>query len=132
CPPRTVGYTATVEPYPEVTAKDITACLNDEADSLDLFADAEPEDILYNYHWSPPSYLRNEYDHPNKFHAPPGIYRKVITVSTPGAGCSVQDSFSITILPPPSVFVTPSDTMIRYGDTIQLHAAGAVVKWLWY
>ncbi len=130
CPPRTASYLVTVEPYPEITTPDIIACFGD---SVDIVVSVAPEGIEYSYQWSPPDYLRNDHDVVNKFFALPGEYRKTIRASTPLANCTESDSFMITILPPFFEFdwLSPEDTTINYGDSIQLNSGSDAIKWSW-
>ncbi len=131
CPSRTVSYTAVVEPYPTVIVpNDLTVCL--QYDSLELQIYVEPEGINYSLKWQTPEYLRNGTSFVNKFFAPPGDYTKLVTATTPGAGCQGFDSFTITVVPPFQFEeVTPMDTIVNYGDEIQLTTRSNAIMWSW-
>ncbi|WEK17927.1 MAG: gliding motility-associated C-terminal domain-containing protein [Candidatus Pedobacter colombiensis] len=58
----------------------------------------------------------------------PGNYLLQITTST---GCDTTIHFEILPLPKPEVIASPADTMIRYGDSILLHAEGALLYTWW-
>jgi gliding motility-associated-like protein len=134
CPPRTMVYTATVEPIPQISfdKKETTVCLN-TGDSMDINAYISPAGINYEYAWSPEAYLRNTTDLNNKFYAPVGDYVKVLSVSTPVAHCSNKDSILIHVVPPFSFtgIYPSSDTTIHYGDEIQLDVRGDAAYWVW-
>lgn len=131
CPPRTATYVAQVEPYPLISIpnRDITIC---PKDSLNLVINAAPSDVNFTYKWTPPNYLRNDYDRVNKFFAPVGVYKKVITVSSPVANCTSVDSLTITVVPPFTFdWVSPKDTTIFYGDEVQLDSESEAIAWVW-
>ncbi len=129
CPSRSAIYLATVEPFPQFTLSDTTSC---PKDSLQLQVEVVPGGIDYRFHWSPDDFLRNDYHGENAFFAPPGSYKKIVTVETPGAGCSATDSFVIHIEEPFRFqFLSPSDTSIAYGDSIQLKWEGNPIVWYW-
>jgi gliding motility-associated-like protein len=134
CPPRTIIYTATVEPIPLISfdKKETTVCLM-PGDSLDINAYIQPGGINYQYQWAPEDYLRNTTDLNNKFHAPIGDYVKVLSVSTPAAHCSNMDSILIHVAPPFSFtgIYPANDTTIRYGDEVQLDVMGEAAYWIW-
>lgn len=131
CPPVKRSYFANVEPIPQIVlpSKDTTICL---ADSIDLQIHALPDNINYSYNWDPATYLRDNFSANNKFFAPVGDYKYVITATTPVAGCSSKDSMVIHVVPP-FVFesVTPADTTIKYGDQIQLSSESESIMWIW-
>ncbi len=131
CPPRGKTYHAVAEPYPVIQVHDpeIVAC---PGDSVDVIVSAGPEGFPFIYQWSPPDFLRNDYDPVNKFYGLPGVYRKTIRVTTPVADCAGADSLTITVRPEFQFDrVGPPDTTIHYGDRIQLYATGAAVKHSW-
>lgn len=132
CPPVRRNYIANVEPLPRIKlpAKDTTICVG--ADSVDLSVYALPTGIAYQYNWSPATYLRDNSSANNKLKAPVGDYRYVITATTPVAGCSSKDSFTVHVVPPfEFVSVRPVDTTIRYGDQIQFDSESEAIYWLW-
>ncbi len=130
CPSRTASYQVVVEPFPEVRTRDLITCSDD---SVDVVAVVGVEDIKYNYRWSPPDYLRNSQDPVNKFKAPPGEYIKTFIASSPVANCADSSSSKFTILPPFFDFdwLSPKDTTINYGDSIQLNSGSEAIAWYW-
>jgi gliding motility-associated-like protein len=124
-------YFANVEPIPQVVlpSRDTTICWND---SIDLSVRANPNGLNYTYNWAPASYLRDDHSANNKFFAPVGDYKYVITAITPVAHCANKDSFNIHVVPP-FVFesVTPVDTTIKYGDGIKLSSESEAIYWIW-
>jgi gliding motility-associated-like protein len=58
----------------------------------------------------------------------PEHYKLQITST---GGCDTTLPFEILSLTKPEVIVTPIDTIVRYGDSIQLHAEGAVLYTWW-
>jgi len=130
CPSRTVGYTATIAPFPQIIHPDeIIICLGD---SVEIMLNILPEGVPYTYKWSPPDYLQNDNDRMNRFQAPIGQYSKTITVSTLGTNCTDSSELMITVLPPLQFdWVSPVDTTIHYGDSIQLHTASEATMWYW-
>lgn len=130
CPPVKRTYIVNVEPIPQIIlTKDSTVCLSD---SLNLNVYARPGDIDYTWNWQPSAYLRDNFSPNNKFFAPVGDYKYVVTATTPVAHCSNSDSMLIHVVPP-FVFesVTPHDTVINYGDQIQLSSESEAIYWLW-
>jgi len=133
CPPRTAVYEVFVEPVPQISfnPEEITACLM-PGDSLDLNAYVGPQGTNYNYQWSPAANLRDDHSLNNKFAAPVGDYVRKLTVSTPVANCTNEDSVTIHIVPPFSFSaIYPSDTTIHYGDSVRLDTEGDAVYWIW-
>lgn len=130
CPPVKRTYLANVEPIPDIIlpSRDTTVCY---ADSVALNVYALP-DYTYSYQWMPADYLRDDFSANNKFFAPPGDYKIVIQATTPIANCSSVDSMMIHVVPPfDFISVTPSDTTIKYGDSIQLNSESEAIYWLW-
>ncbi len=120
-----------MEPLPQIKlpSKDTTVCF---ADSVDFSIFALPTGINYQYNWSPATHLRDNSSANNRFFAPVGDYKYVITATTPIAGCSNKDSFTIHVVPPFEFeSVTPVDTTIRYGDQIQITSESEAIYWLW-
>lgn len=133
CPPHSVSSHVTVEQYPDVImpSRDTIVCIN-PGDSVTLNTFATPEGVDYNYSWDPATNLRDDYSRINKFAAPVGTYKYVLTASSPLANCTGKDSMTIHVVPPFQITsVTPSDTVIDYGDAIQLNATGDAVAWVW-
>lgn len=133
CPPHSVSSHVTVEQYPDVImpSRDTIVCIN-PGDSVTLNTFATPEGVDYNYSWDPAANLRDDYSRINKFAAPVGTYKYVLTASSPLANCTGKDSMTIHVVPPFQITsVTPSDTVIDYGDAIQLNAIGDAVAWVW-
>lgn len=130
CPPVKRSYFANVEPIPQIKlTKDTVLCLYD---SIDLKVMALPTNVAYNWNWSPGSYLRDNFSANNKFFAPVGDYKYVVTATTPIANCSSKDSMILHVVPPFEFqSVTPSDTTIKYGDQIQLSSESDAIYWLW-
>jgi len=130
CPPVSRTYMAVVEPIPQISlVKERTECL---PDSLNINLYAEPGDINYTWSWTPSDYLRDNFSPNNKFYAPPGDYKYVVTATTPIAHCSNKDSMLIHVVPPFEFeSVTPTDTTIRYGDPIKLSSRSEAIYWRW-
>ncbi len=130
CPTVSRSYLVNVEPIPQIKlTKDSTICL---ADSIDIGVRALPSNINYTWNWSPSTYLRDNFSANNKFFAPVGDYKYVVTATTPIAGCSSKDSMMIHVVPPfDFISVTPTDTTIKYGDQIQLSSESEAIFWLW-
>ncbi|MFT4062645.1 MAG: choice-of-anchor L domain-containing protein [Edaphocola sp.] len=132
CPPVSRAYTVTVEPIPEIIlpSHDTILCL--QGDSTDLQVRALPDGLDYVWSWSPATYLRDSYSANNKFFAPVGNYKYVVTAFTPVAYCSASDSMLIEVVPPFTFdWVSPLDTTINYGDEIQLNSSSEALYWLW-
>ncbi len=128
CPPRTLQYRVTVESYPQLNIPaDTTLCL---PDSIDLILFAQAQDAGYSYNWAPASFLRDNFSAHNKFYAPVGKYKKVITM-TSSSGCQSKDSFIINVIPLFSFEEITQDTTIQYGDTIMLISESQAISWLW-
>ncbi len=129
CPPRKVYYTAVVEQYPEVIAGDVIGCAGD---SVAVSVSAKLEGVDYRYQWLTADGLRNDHDADNRFMGAPGTHTKTVRVSTPGAGCTTEDTVVI-IIQPSMTFdrIAPADTVIQYGDSVQLFTESEAVKWLW-
>lgn len=130
CPPVKRTYVVTVEPIPQILlSKDSTVCLSD---SLNLNIYALPSTINYTWTWAPATYLRDNFSPNNKFFAPVGDYKYVVTATTPVAHCSNKDSMMIHVVPPFTFdMVTPKDTLINYGDQIQLSSESEAIYWIW-
>lgn len=131
CPPVKRTYIADVEPLPRIQlpAKDTTICVSD---SIDLNVSSLPAGVNYQYNWAPSTYLRDNSSANNKFFGPVGDFKYVITSTTPIAGCSSKDSFTIHVVPPFEFqWVAPVDTTIRYGDQIQFDSESEAIYWLW-
>lgn len=130
CPPRTVYYTAVVEPFPVIELPaDRVYCLSD---SVTIEANVSPTNINYNYSWTP----TNGFGNPNvmkpKFFEQPGTYNKILTASSPVANCTSADSMLITVVPPFQITDIANDTVINYGDEITIFADGPYAKyWSW-
>lgn len=131
CPSRSVSYTAVVEPYPTVIVpNDLTVCL--QYDSIELRVYVEPEGFKYDLNWQTPDYLSSGNTMTNKFFAPPGEYTKLVTATSPGAGCQGFDSFTITVVPPFQFEeISPVDTTVNYGDEVVLTTRSSAVMWVW-
>lgn len=132
CPPRRATYMAYVEPYPEINVPNnyLTVCYRD---SVGLTMQVTPDLPGYIYEWSPSQYIAAPNNASIKFLAPVGLYKLYMNVKTPGAGCSATDSMMINVVPPLTLEgIEPKDTLIRYGDDIQLRAVGEdAVMWTW-
>jgi gliding motility-associated-like protein len=131
CPSVSRTYFVNVEPIPQLRlpAKDTTICLSD---SVDLNVYALPLDIDYTYSWSPATHLRDNFSANNKFFAPIGDYKLVVTATTPEAGCQSSDSMILHVVPPFKFsYLSPLDTTIKYGDAIQLTSESDAIYWLW-
>jgi len=130
CPPVSRTYEIFVEPVPQIMIqpKEITIC---GTDSLDINVVVGPAGTNYIYSWSPPEYLRDDFSSNNKFLAPVGDYKKVITVTTPVANCTSSDSILIHVVPGFEFQSISNDTTIKYGDTIRLNTESDAVSWIW-
>jgi len=130
CPPAVKTYIANVEPFPVIQlTKDTTVCL---IDSVDLNVYVSPEDINYNYLWTPANHLRDDNSLINKFYAAPGDYSYTFKATTALAGCSSSETMNIHVVPPFTFnSVSPVDTTINYGDKIQLTSESEAIYWLW-
>lgn len=130
CPPVSRTYRAIVEPIPQISlVRERTECL---PDSLNINLYAQPGDINYTWSWEPADYLRDNFSPNNKFYAPPGDYKYVVTATTPVAHCSNKDSMLIHVVPPFTFeSVTPADTTIKYGDQIRLSSRSEAIYWRW-
>jgi gliding motility-associated-like protein len=131
CPTVSRSYRAIVEPIPQLVlpSHDTTVCLSD---SVDISIHANPVNLNYIYTWSPATFLRDTYDANNKFFAPVGDYKYVITATTPVAHCFNKDSMNVHVVPPFTFqSVTPIDTTIRYGDKVKLSSESEAIYWIW-
>ncbi len=131
CPTVSRKFVANVEPIPQIVlpSRDTTVCLSD---SINLPVHSLPLGLNYTYNWSPSTYLRDNYSATNKLFAPVGDYKYVVTATTPVAHCSNKDSFIIHIVPPFTFeSVRPTDTTIKYGDSIKLSSQSEAIYWIW-
>jgi len=131
CPRRTASYTAYIEPYPIISVVDYhpVICL---ADSFDLSMEVRPNNPGYIYQWSPATYLRETGKANTKFYAPVGNYKLYMKATTPNARCSSNDSMQITVKPPfEFTHISPKDTTINYGSSIDIEAFGDANMWSW-
>ncbi len=132
CPPRTASYTVVVEQYPKIRVpEDIVLCPLE--DSLAITVRPQSSNVGYRYKWLTADHLKNDHDSANMFFAPSGQYNMIVSASSLAAGCETKDSFNITILPPFEFdWVSPADTTIQLGDSIQLDSGGDAVAWSWF
>lgn len=133
CPPHSVSYFANVEQYPQVImpAKDTTVCIN-PGDSVQLTTFALPEGVNYSYQWTPAANLRDDHSRVNKFAGLPSDYHYTLVATTPLAHCSGQNEMTIHVVPPfHFTSVTPADTIIDYGEKVQMDAEGNAIAWVW-
>ena len=130
CPPVSRSYTVQVEPIPQIVmpSHDTVICY---ADSIDLDVYALPAGINYTYLWSPPAYLRDNYSPNNKLFAPPGDYQYTVTATTPVAHCQNKDSMLVHVFMPFTFDWVTQDTIVNYGDRIQLNSESEAIMWLW-
>ncbi len=131
CPPRTVFYTATVEPVPQITMPDdLTICLED---SITLAARVVPASQNYDLEWSPANGLSSTNElQPRFFEPTPGAYTKTLTATSPIAKCSDFGSMTIYVAPEFAITDISNDTTIYYGDTAKIYADGLdAYMWKW-
>lgn len=107
---------------------DIKKCLLLE-EQIEIHADIQPSNGVYNYLWSSTAPISNPNDSVLFFVADPGIYILRLKV-TNQLGCVGKDSMTIEILNPIHIDVQPSSATINYGDSIQLLASGAT-NYVW-
>jgi gliding motility-associated-like protein len=130
CPKVSRTYFAEVEAIPTVMlpSHDTTVCY---ADSVDLLVYALPSTVQYTYNWAPASNLRDNSSSANKFFAPVGDYKYVVTATTPVAHCSNKDSIIIRVVPPFTFNYVTADTTLEMGDSIQLNSNSESIMWIW-
>lgn len=132
CPSRKASYVAFVEPFPVINIPNnyLTVCLKD---SMSLAMQVTPPNPRYAYEWGPAQYFSNPTAGDTKFFAPLGEYTIYMKATTPGAGCSSNDSMIIKVVPPLAIdSVIPKDTLIRLGDEINIAVvADESVMWKW-
>lgn len=131
CPEKIVEYNLTIENDAEILMpEDMYVCLED---SIPIFIDIIPNIPDYILRWEPEQYLRNNYENPNMFWAPQGSYEVTVEVTSPHANCVSRESMNIHVQDKVSMnYVSPQDTTIEYGSTIQLEAnsaANAIFYW---
>jgi gliding motility-associated-like protein len=129
CPPRTLYYTATVEPFPEITVpSDFIICLTDSI-TFDVSI-TPPQD--YKIEWIPSDGMSTTNSLTSKFFGTAGTYPKTIKVSTLVANCTRDASFSVTVVPPFELDELSKDTTIEYGNSVKLTAKGPnAYIWAW-
>lgn len=125
CPPVTKSFKVTVEPVPVVNiiAADTTVCLSGP---MQLRVDVQPDTFQqFTYLWGPNLGLDDPFaKEPFYYYPVPADYKFVLAVQTP-LGCTGKDSILIRSKPSAELINVTPDTVIRYGDKIQLFAEGA-------
>jgi len=118
-------FTATVEPtpIPQILTLDTTVCLRD---SMQIHVAIGPSYFSnYTYTWSPGINLSDPFTREPKFFSQKVFdWKYVISAQTP-LGCTGTDSIYIKSRTPMDLENVTPDTVIRYGNSLQLHAEGA-------
>ena len=81
--------------------------------------------LIYQYLWTPGSFIGNNSKNAVRFSAPPGSYTLKVTI-TNSEGCQEDRQIIITVLNPASINVNPDFATVNYGDEIQLSASGGI------
>ncbi|HTO17077.1 MAG TPA: T9SS type B sorting domain-containing protein [Edaphocola sp.] len=115
----------TVKPKPIVSLpENMSVCLN-QGDSISIQAQVQPSGEVYQYLWTPGSFIGNNSKNAVRFSAPPGSYTLKVTI-TNSEGCQEDRQIIITVLNPASINVNPDFATVNYGDEIQLSASGGI------
>lgn len=130
CPAVEIEYPLKVDPYGNIILPDdMEVCLED---SISLNVDVLPESYDYSIKWSPAQYFRNTYDYQNMFWAPIGTHTITVEATSPNANCVSTKEMTIVVNEKdPIEYVTPTDTVIKYGETIELEAHSNANIYLW-
>ncbi len=132
CPNAYKAFTATVEPTPKVRIlnEERSLCLGEP---LKLELEVQPDDFEgYNYLWFPPTGLSDPYlKEPDFFVTETGWYSYRVTVQTEKLGCTGSDTISLNVKAAAHLTDVTSDFTLKYGDQMQLHAAG-VPFYTWF
>jgi gliding motility-associated-like protein len=125
CTSLPLTFTATVEPtpIPQILTLDTTVCLRD---SMQLRVAIGPSYFSnYFYTWSPGINLSDPFVREPKFFSQKVFdWKYVISAQTP-LGCTGTDSIIIKSRPPMDLVNVTQDTVLRYGNSLQLNAEGA-------
>jgi gliding motility-associated-like protein len=125
CPPVTKSFKVTVDPIPLVNIRtsDTTICLSGP---MKLVTDVQPDTFSqYSYVWGPNFGLDNPFaKEPFYYFDVPADYKYVLAVQTP-LGCTGKDSILIRSKPSAELINVTRDTIIKYGQSVQLNADGA-------
>jgi len=125
CSSLPLTFNATVEPtpIPQILTLDTTVCLRD---SMQLRVAIGPSYFSnYTYTWSPGLNLSDPFVREPKFFSQKVFdWKYVISAQTP-LGCTGTDSIMISSRPPMDLVNVTPDTIVKYGNSLQLHAEGA-------
>lgn len=130
CPIRELVYPLQVDPYGQIILPDdMDVCLED---SISVNVDVLPDQYDYAIKWSPAQYFRNDYEYQNMFKAPVGTHTITVEATSPNANCvSSKDMTIVVNEKDPIEYVTPSDTTINYGESVELMVHSNANIFLW-
>lgn len=130
CPEIEIVYPLQVDPYGQIVLPDnMEVCLED---SISLNVDVLPDEFDYTVKWSPAQYFRNTTDYQNMFWAPVGTHTITVEATSPNANCVSTKDMTIKVnVKDPIQYVTPSDTIIKYGQSIDLEVFSNANIFLW-
>lgn len=125
CESNTYSFNTIVEPEPQVDilTEDKEVCLGAP---LQLEVKVGPDYYTdYSYLWFPPTGLSDVHvKEPFFFVNEPGTYSYVLTVQTATLGCTGRDTLTLEAKPAALLTDVTPDFTIKYGDRMQLNAAG--------
>lgn len=128
CPDAYKTVTATVESTPIVNI--LTPDMYDfcVGDSLKIAVDIQPTTLSgESYTWAPNFGLNDPFiKEPYFYVTEPGAYKYILAVQTPQLGCIGTDSIYIDAKPAAHLIDVTPDTIVKYGDYLQLHAGGTL------
>jgi gliding motility-associated-like protein len=125
CPTVTKSFQVKVEPVPivDIITEDTTICITKP---MPIYSKVLPDTFSqYSYTWGPNLGLDNPFaDTPYYYYAVPADYKFVLAVQTP-LGCTGRDTIVIHSKPSAELVDVTTDTVIKYGEKVQLLANGA-------
>ncbi len=120
CPDMIHTVNFTIEaPNVDIRTGDTAFCIGD---SILLDVVATNPGSSYTLVWTPTTYLANATTLTPTFSSPiVGDFLYNITITSP-LGCVSTDHVTLSPRPPANITVTPANTMVNYGDQVQLDA----------
>lgn len=113
-----------IKDVPHINLEDeISVCLSD-GDSITISPEVTPANDIYQYLWTPTTYIGANTNNTVRFSAPMGSYPLKVKV-TNSIGCESEKDITINVSNSATINVNPSFATIYYGDEIQLIASGA-------
>lgn len=130
CPETVLKFIQEVDPYGQIILpENMDLCLED---SVSITADVLPRGFNYSLNWEPSNFFRNSYDYENFFWAPVGTHSIQVEATSEKAGCVSTAEMIISVNPKtPIDRVSPTDTVIKYGDQIELSVSSDADIFIW-